>query len=62
MTLPELKEALAIFYWRLLRYSPIFRYWYKRTLTEMLFDIEIADIDKEYLMEKYRNKLKKLTS
>lgn len=34
-------------YWRILRRSPIFRYWYKKTVTEAYYDLELADIKEE---------------
>lgn len=47
------------FYWKLLRRSRIFNYWYKKFLSEILLDIQIADVDKDFIMEKYEGKLQK---
>jgi len=51
---------LTILYWRLLRKSKIFRYWYKKFLCELLYDIEFCDLDQQGIKEKYIKKLKLL--
>ena len=54
----KIKEAVIFFYWRLLRKSPVFRYWYKSFLTELLFDLELhRDIEQKEVEEKYKKKL-----
>jgi hypothetical protein len=47
-------------FWAILRHSGVFKYWYKRFLTELMFDLELhRDIEQKEIEEKYRNKLKK---
>jgi len=56
----KIGDVLALIYWRLLRRSRIFSYWYRRFLNELLFDLELhRDIEQDEIEEKYRNKLKK---
>lgn len=50
----------TIIYWRLLRKSGIFNYWYRRFLKELLFDLEIADVPGEKIMMKYQEKLSRI--
>jgi hypothetical protein len=49
-----------IIFWRLLRKSRVFNYWYGKFLTELLFDFELLDMVGDEIKEKYYNKLKKL--
>lgn len=51
---------INVLYWRLLRNSPIFRYWYKKFLTTLYYELEKFDIDGEETKKKYLNKLKEL--
>ena len=37
----RMKEKI---YWRILKHSPIFRYWYKKTCLEAFYDLERADL------------------
>jgi hypothetical protein len=50
----------SILYWRFLRYSKIFNYWYKKHLTDVIYDIEISGFDPS-IKQKYINKLKTLS-
>lgn len=52
-----IKRFFMIVFWRILKKSFIFKYWYKKHLTELLFDLEIFDLDKIEITEKYKNKL-----
>ena len=48
-------------YFWLLRKSGIFKYWHKKFLTELMFDLELyRDIEQKEIEEKYRNKLNDL--
>lgn len=57
----SLSDILSILFLQILRKSKIFNYWYKAHLNELLFDIEIADIDNEKIMKKYLKKLKAIS-
>mgnify|MGYP001558334877 CR=1 FL=1 len=48
-----------LFYWWLLKKSGVFRYYFKRFLTDLCFDLEIFDLDSELIRAKYINKLEK---
>jgi hypothetical protein len=48
---------ITLRFWRLLRRSLVFRYWYKSFLTELLFELERFDIEGESITQKYRDKL-----
>lgn len=48
---------IEIIYFRLLKKSGIFRYWYKKHLSEVLFDLELLDLKKDQLIDKYTKKL-----
>lgn len=50
---------MTIFFWRLLRYSPVFRWWYEKFLNELLFDFETFDIDPQAVKDKYLGKLQR---
>lgn len=52
-------NLLSIFFWRILRYSRVFNYWYKKHLTELMFDLELFDIEGESIIQKYRKKLER---
>ena len=46
-------------YFKFLKHSGIFRYWYKQFLTILMYDLELhQDIEKEEIEEKYHKKLK----
>lgn len=46
-------------YWRLLRKSGVFKYWFRDFLTELLYNLEIWDIEPNEMKEKYLKKYKK---
>lgn len=52
-----METALRIFFFRILRNSFVFRYWYRRHLNQLLFDLELMDIDGPRIIEKYKLKL-----
>ena len=54
------RELPTILFWKILRKSRIFNYWYRKHLNELLFDIELADIEKERIKDKYLKKLKEI--
>jgi len=56
----KIKLWLEILYWRLLRKSGIFNYWYKRHLIKDYHNMEIADIDQKYFMREIKEKIDKL--
>lgn len=50
---------ISVIYWQLLRRSKIFNYWYKNFLNELLFDIQLCDIEREVIQDKYYKKLQR---
>jgi len=54
----KIKLWKQILFWRLLRKSSIFNYWYAKFLQELLYDLEISDIEKDSIYNKYLNKFK----
>ena len=48
---------ISILFWRILRKSKVFNYWYKKHLTELLYDLEIYDLEKEEIIKKYKERL-----
>lgn len=52
-----MKLKIQIIFWRILKQSIVFRYWYKKHLTELMFDLEIFDINKKEIIEKYNSQL-----
>jgi hypothetical protein len=57
-----MKEKITFidfWYWRILKRSFIFRYWYQVFLTKLVMDLENGDIEYRENLEKYRNKLNK---
>jgi hypothetical protein len=50
---------IELWYWRILKRSFIFRYWYQVFLTKLVMDLENGDIEYRENLEKYRNKLNK---
>ena len=53
----EMKIKLSILFWRILKKSKVFNYWYKKHLTELLYDLEIYDLEKEKIVKKYKERL-----
>lgn len=49
---------VTILCWRILKCSPVFRYWYRRHMNELLFDMEAANFDDEPL-KKWKAKFQK---
>lgn len=49
----------TVLYWKLLRRSRIFNSWYKRFLSEILFDIQLLDLDMADIEKKYEAKLER---
>lgn len=48
-------------YYRLLRKSGIWRYWYERFLNELMYDLELhRDIEQDEVERKYMTKLENL--
>lgn len=56
----KLRLFIIIVFWRILRKSRIFNYWYKKFLNELLFDLEMFNIEGEEIEKKYRYKLHSL--
>ena len=60
--LPRLEGAekvnikISILFWRILKKSKVFNYWYKKHLTELLYDLEIYDLEKEEIIKKYKGR------
>lgn len=52
-----MRDWLHIMVWRFLRKNRVFNYWYRRHLTELCYELELADIEQDRLIEKYRKKL-----
>ena len=50
-------QRISIIIWQLLRRLRIFRFWYKRFLNELMFDLQLCDIEKERTTAKYQAKL-----
>jgi hypothetical protein len=50
----------TVLFWQILQKSRIFRYWYKRFLNELMFDLQLYDIEKEKITTKYQAKLDKV--
>lgn len=48
---------MQIIFWRILRYSGVFRYWYEKFLNELMFDLDLLDIEQQRIKEKYYRKL-----
>jgi len=57
MTAPRWLQVLT---WRLISRNAIFRYWYRKHMTDVLFRFEANDIDPEYNIEWARKKLERL--
>lgn len=51
---------IEIIFWRILKRSLVFRYWYRRFLWDLLLDLEIYDLDREYIVKKYRDKFARI--
>ena len=45
-------------FWRLLKHSGVFWYWYTDFLLEVYYNFEIADIEQKEMMKKYLIKYK----
>lgn len=56
MNIKSIKFKLSIIYWRILKRSFVFKYWYKKFLTELLLDFEIYNLDQEKIIGKYFSK------
>ena len=56
-----MKLSIEILFWRILRKSGVFNYWFKKFLTELLYDFEIFDLEKEDIIKKYSLKLQRLS-
>ena len=54
-----MKEYLSILFFRILRHSFVFKYWYRKHMTEVLFDMELYDIEKDRIVESYKSRIKK---
>ncbi len=55
----DTKNKLSIVFWKILRKSRVFRYWYKRFLNELMFDLQLYDIEGDQITAKYQTKLHK---
>ena len=53
-------KRTTYFYWWLLRKSKIFNYWHERFLNELLFDLELLDLEQKEIQSKYNEKLKRI--
>ncbi len=53
------RRQLSIFFWRILKHSIVFKYFYSNFLNELMFDLEIFDLDKERITQKYLSRLEK---
>lgn len=56
-TFSELRIIKERLYYRLLKKSGIWRYWYEKFLNELCYDLEIIDLEKEEIQKKYNDKL-----
>ena len=52
----------TVLYWRLLKRSKIFKLWYVEFLTELMFKLELFDIEGDEITQYYKNKLKRAKS
>jgi len=43
--------------WRILRISRIFDYWYYKFMNELLYDLQLLDLEQKNIIEKYHKKL-----
>jgi len=57
-----IRKKISILFWRILRKSRVFRYWYKKFLNELMFDLELYDLEKESITVKYQDKLNRANS
>ena len=55
-----MKKVIDKTIWRILRISKIFDYWYNKFLTELLYDLDLREIESEEIKKKYREKLYRL--
>lgn len=46
-------------YWRKLKKSQIFNWWYMKFFTELLYDLEILDLERDEICKKYKKKFYK---
>lgn len=56
------RRQVSILFWKVLKRSWVFRYWYDQFLNELMFDLEVADMDREGVYRKYYRKLTRLRS
>lgn len=48
------KLWFEIMFWRILKHSPVFRYWFKRHMTRLMYDLENFDLESDKIKEKYQ--------
>lgn len=48
-----------LFSWKILKHSPVFRYIWKKFLAEVIYDLEIADLEQDDLLKKWRARYQK---
>ncbi len=55
----KLRTWVSIIFWRILRRSRVFRYWYEDHMNKIVLDLELTSIpgESEMITEKYRKKL-----
>lgn len=55
----KLRLLISIIFWRILKNSIVFNYWYKKHLSELLYDLELYDLEKNEITLKWRNRYNK---
>ena len=43
-------------YWRILKTSDVFNWWYLKFFTDLMYDLEILDVEPEEIRKKYQRK------